>query len=258
MELNIDVDVEKLKMSGDEAPEPVQKSTDEDDEAYINAMVEQFETYEDFLDSQITPKDMFYLEDEELVCQLVEMGYRGRGDIVKREIFDERKRALVEAELNDGPPEPLLASAGKNLKDNFLKALALREEANLSGKMTTIFFIRDKLDEGQRVSAYIDYAHRLTSEDFSVYFSGKKKLQPLATDLSYYNWNDHISTSNSTPNYQLIVDYKSGLQFKNKMDRKIINMDPKVPPGDGTARMKIKTNLYLQAIFFDHITRRTL
>ncbi|CAB1418349.1 unnamed protein product [Pleuronectes platessa] len=31
---------------------------------------------------------------------------------------------------------PTLASAGKELKDNFLKALAEREEANRSGKMT--------------------------------------------------------------------------------------------------------------------------
>jgi len=39
------------------------------------AVVNEFETYEDYLDSQITPTDLFYLEDLELARQLVEMGF---------------------------------------------------------------------------------------------------------------------------------------------------------------------------------------
>lgn len=33
-------------------------------------------SYEDYLDSQITKTDLFYLEDVELARQLVELGYR--------------------------------------------------------------------------------------------------------------------------------------------------------------------------------------
>ena len=40
-------------------------------------IVTEFNTYEDFLDSQITSLDLYYLEDEELARQLVELGYRG-------------------------------------------------------------------------------------------------------------------------------------------------------------------------------------
>lgn len=49
-------------------------------------VVERFETYEDYLDSQLTGNDMGYLEDEEMARQLVELGYRGLGDTIRREV----------------------------------------------------------------------------------------------------------------------------------------------------------------------------
>jgi hypothetical protein len=49
-------------------------------------IVEKFETYEDYLDSQLTANDMGYLEDEEMARQLVELGYRGLGDTIRREV----------------------------------------------------------------------------------------------------------------------------------------------------------------------------
>ena len=46
--------------------------------------LDQYATYEDYLDSQISGTDMFYLEDEDLARQLVELGYRGSGETLKR------------------------------------------------------------------------------------------------------------------------------------------------------------------------------
>jgi len=37
-----------------------------------------------------------------------------------------------------------------------------------------------------------------------------------------------VSTSNATPNYQVTAESAAGLLFKNKRDRKILNVDPKV------------------------------
>ena len=37
-----------------------------------------------------------------------------------------------------------------------------------------------------------------------------------------------MSTSNATPNYQVTAENAAGLLFKNKRDRKILNVDPKV------------------------------
>ena len=51
-----------------------------------------YQTYEDYLDDQVRPEDMYYLEDEELARQLVELGYRGNGETLKREEFEARKK----------------------------------------------------------------------------------------------------------------------------------------------------------------------
>ncbi|XP_030579350.1 cilia- and flagella-associated protein 299 [Archocentrus centrarchus] len=99
----------------------------------------QFKAYEDYLDSKVTPLDLFYFK-KELARKLVEHGHKGT--VLSREEFEERKAAAQAAEAaksntfyNRSWPVTL-ASAGKELKDNFLKALAEREEANRSGKMT--------------------------------------------------------------------------------------------------------------------------
>ncbi|CAO2639251.1 Cilia- and flagella-associated protein 299 [Lemmus lemmus] len=152
--------------------------------------------------------------------------------------------------------EGTLTSAGKELQDNFLKALAIREEDNRNGKVSTVIFIRDKNSHGQEVSGYIDYAHRLKSEDFEVYFTGKRRLLPRLTDLSFYNWDSNIAVCNSSPNYQVITDNPEGLLFKYKRDRKILNVDPKVHPGDNSVRIPIHTELYRHAVLFDHVSRR--
>ncbi|KAM9142498.1 cilia- and flagella-associated protein 299 [Pangshura tecta] len=224
--------------------------------AALDHILTQFNSYDDYLDSQITTQDLFYLENEEMARQLVELGFRGSGEVLKREEFEARKAAAEASRLSERTQQKTLSSAGKELKDNFLKALAEREEANRSGKMASIIFIRDRNSRGQEVSAYIDYAHRLKVDEFEIYFSGKKKLFPRRTDLSFYNWDRNVSTSNSSPNYQVIAESACGLLFKNKCDRKIVNVDPKAYPGDSTTRTPIETDLYLQVVIYDHILRR--
>ncbi|KAM8970040.1 cilia- and flagella-associated protein 299 isoform X2 [Sarcophilus harrisii] len=222
----------------------------------VDNIVSQFNTYEDFLDSQITTLDLYYLEDEDLARQLVELGYRGTGEVVRREDFEARKAAIEIARLAERSQKKALASAGKELRDNFLKALAQREDDNRTGKVTSIIFIRDRNAHGQELSGYIDYAHRLKMEDFEVYFTGKRKLLPRPTDLSFYNWDSHVAILNSSPNYQVIAENCDGLLFKYKRDRKIINVDPKVHPGDNSTRTPIQTDLYLQVVIYDHVSRR--
>jgi len=230
---------------------------EEDANTGADNIVTEFATYEDFLDSQITSLDLYYLEDEELARQLVELGYRGSGEVLKREEFEARKQAAEASRLSKRSQQKTLSSSGKYLKSSFLRALAQREEGNRSGKMTSIIFIRDENARKQEVSGYIDFAHRLKTEDFEPYFSGKKRLLPRPSDLSFYNWETQTSTSNPTPNYQVIAENASGLLFKNKRDRKILNVDPKAAsPGDNSTRTPIDTDLYVQVVIYDHVTRR--
>jgi len=229
----------------------------EEDTSPSDNVVTDYATYEDFLDSQITSLDLYYLEDEELARQLVELGYRGSGEVLKREEFLSRKHAAEASRLSKRSQQKTLASSGKTITDPFLKALAQREEANRSGKMTTIVFIRDQNTKGQEISGYIDFAQRLKTENFEAYFSGKKRFLPRASDLSFYNWETQTCTSNPSTNYQVIAENASGLLFKNKRDRKILNVDPKAAsPGDNSTRLVIQSPNYIQIVLYDHITRR--
>ena len=223
-----------------------------------DAIVTEYATYEDYLDAQISKKDLYYLEDEELARQLVELGYRGSGEVLKREEFEAKKRAIEINKRSRKEQESVLSSAKKDLKGSvFLEALAVREESNRNGRMTSILFIRDYNTAGQEISGYIDLAHRLKSEEFDSYFLEKKRLLPRHTDLSFYNWDTNFSSSQSSPNYQVIADNATGLLFKNKRDRKIVNVDPKATSaGDNTTRVIIPTSKYLQVVIYDHTTRR--
>jgi hypothetical protein len=55
---------------------------------------------------------------------------------------------------------------------------------------------------------------------------------------------------------QVIADDESGLLFKNKRDRKVISVDPRIKPGDNTTRQELQTGEYLQVVLYDHVTRR--
>jgi hypothetical protein len=79
---------------------------------------------------------------------------------------------------------------------------------------------------------------------------------PHASDLSFYNWETQTATSNPTPNFQIIADNEAGLLFKNKRDRKVINVDPMEYPGDNSRRVEVPTHEYRQVVLWDHVTRR--
>jgi hypothetical protein len=138
----------------------------------------------------------------------------------------------------------------------FLEALIQRERPNKTKQMSTIIFIRDKNSKGQEISGYIDFADRLAHEDFTDYFTGRKRLLPRPSDLSFYNWEANTCCYNTTTYYEVIVDYSLGLLFKCTADRKIINVDPKGPHGDNTTRTPLMTTRYKQVVFYDHCFRK--
>ena len=95
------------------------------------------------------------------------------------------------------------------------------------------------------ISGYIDLAHRLKTEDFRQIFEGKKMLMPNMTDLSYFTWDSQYAYLNDSPNFKVDANSDAGLLFRNRRDRKVINVDPnKDPPGDGTKRVEIECDEY--------------
>ena len=229
-------------------------------EIFDNSL-DEFETYEDYLNHHITKDDLYYLEDWDLARQLVELGYHAKNDILSREAFTTKKKAIEEARRNQNKDKSkALAHTEVDSsifeKDTFLKELADREERVLNGRLMTIIFIRDKTFKNE-ISGYIDYAHRLKTEDFKPYFENKKKLLPRPTDLSFYNWDTGYCVSNDSPNFKVDASSgKEGLLFRNKRDRKIINVDPNITQEDTTKRIVIVSDKYIQVVFYDHETRR--
>ena len=232
---------------------------DMDGEHLDNTLVD-FNTYEDYLDSQMTPEDLFYLEDQELARQLIEVGYHGKGEILARDQFAQRKAAYQEAKKNRQAAQvKALSHVGCPIEGSpFLHALAKREENLRNGRTTTILFVRQAEPGRSEKSAYIDLADRMKNDgDFRQIFMGKKKLQPKKSDLSYYDWDVQSGVMNDSPNFRVQADGKEGLLFRNKRDRKMINVNPEAPdPGDFTTREVVECSDYTQVVFFDHQTRR--
>eukprot|EP01083_Nonionella_stella_P050179 133568_1 len=232
--------------------------------------ISSYASYEDYLDEQVTDRDLFYLCDVEVARELVELGYRGSGDTLSRKEFEDKKREFEELNKKSnfarGSQQIELFSSGLALTNRsggceLLSELAKREELVRNGKLTTIIFIRSINNRGQEISGYIDYGHRLSTENFALYFEQKKKLKPKPSDLSYYNWETQTTNSNPTQNFQVIADNQYGLLFKNKRDRKVINVDPNAKDiGDNSQRYTIHVdhNQYLQCVIFDHSTRRRI
>ena len=55
---------------------------------------------------------------------------------------------------------------------------------------------------------------------------------------------------------QVIADSIAGLVFKNKRDRKTLNVDPNGDLGDSSTRTDLDTHEYQQVVIYDHVTRR--
>ena len=114
-------------------------------------IVEQFDTYEDYLDSQLTETDMNYLEDEEMARQLVELGYRGLGDTIRREDFEARKKLLHEKTNQKHAQPKQLASADKDLsKYPFLEVLSLSYSLQLMVRFLRLWQVVKNLFEQER------------------------------------------------------------------------------------------------------------
>ena len=188
----------------------------------------EFATYEDYLDSQLTSDDYKYIESEDIMRALVELGYRGTQDTLKRDEFQQRK-ANAAAQLTNNntsaatsaassassaspgalPPKLLthtLASRPPSSLPPFLRALAEREEAIRTGRLSCIAYLRHHNAKGQEVSGYIDINDRMRVDEWSDIWDGRRKLTVRPTDLSYYNWDSGIAANTHSSNWQVKVD----------------------------------------------------
>ena len=224
----------------------------------VNA-VAHFETYESYLDSIASWQDMFYLEDQALARAVVELGYRGTAEFMKRREFKERRAEYEASKVARDAREDALASEGLELEDPLLRALADREADNREGSLSTIIFLRSLNERNQEISGYIDYAQRLRTDTFADYFSGRARLTPRLSDMAFFNWKTQHARCNNTPNWQVLSESVRGLAFKSRRDRKVVSVDPRAEsPGDSSTRTLFSSPNYTQVVLYDHIIRQKI
>ena len=182
-----------------------------------------YSTYEDYLDSQVGAVDRVYVEDPATRRALVELGYRGSGETLRRDVFEARKGAERERHLfKDLAPVHLLGAGRDYAGRPLMAALAAREELVRNGKLAVLLYLRCANARGQEVSAYIDFGHRLKCDAWEPIFAGSAPLLPRPTDLSFYNWATGVASNNTTPTFSVITDCGvAGVLFKVKRDRKV-------------------------------------
>ena len=99
----------------------------------------------------------------------------------------------------------------------------------------------------------------MKTEDFKLIFQKRKNIVPKSTDLSYYSWEGQQICYNDSPNFKVDANSEAGLLFRNRRDRKVINVNPYLPPEEQNGvcmREEIECDEYTQVVFFDHETRR--
>lgn len=214
-----------------------------------------FKTYEEYLDSLVTPVDLSYLKSTKIARDLAELGYRCTGETLSKSSFYERLEAARNLTYSVYKPY-ILCSKLITPTDSLQMELALRERENRLGVISTIIFLQYYVKSQSEISGYIDYAHRLETEDWLPFFQGKKKLRVRNTDLGYYRWKLGKILLNKTPNYEPIIDSTRGLLFKNSRDRNIIYVDPYMSfHGIGTNRETIRSEGYEHVVLYDHLLR---
>jgi len=219
-----------------------------------------FASYEDFLDSLVTKHDRFYLEDRGMMRKAMELGHNQTRTTYTLEAFTQAKQEVMDRLINKRSTykKPEVISAGRDFSHNILlRMLQQREEANITGKQSSIIMIRDFNEHGHEISGYIDFSHRLHTDDFRLIFDETKRLLPRKGDLSFMNWAKFQVFGHSSPNYELLTTSSASMKFRNKRDNKIMNVDPMVKNcGENTSRTVIPAEDYKHVIIFDHYNRK--
>lgn len=122
--------------------------------------LDQFATYEDYLDSLVTEEDRYYLEDDELARQLVAIGGR-KGDVLSKEEFLAKKEASGQQKMarNQMTTKSLAASGTNFINQPFLTQLVAREELVRGGKWQLLFLF---VIVTRKVMKYLDILISLT------------------------------------------------------------------------------------------------
>mmetsp|Transcript_11963 Transcript_11963/g.17698 ORF Transcript_11963/g.17698 Transcript_11963/m.17698 type:complete len:238 (-) Transcript_11963:395-1108(-) len=213
------------------------------------------ESYEDYLDEQITTTDMHYLQDRGMARQIYELEYHKWGGM-SREEFEQAKKDKETRPCNEDDCEHVKKSRTdtKNIRDfsedSVLLSMAEREDMIRKGVSTPIIFLRSINANGHEVSAYIDVTQRMKEANFDQYFTKKKRFLPKHGDLSYYNWQTGVHVNTHSAHFE-VISSSDRLFFKSKVNGKVISVDPRVDASENVNGKELISHDESHAVIFD-------
>ncbi|XP_011308927.1 uncharacterized protein C4orf22 homolog [Fopius arisanus] len=213
-----------------------------------------FSSYEEYLDSLVTPLDLNYLRNTETARKIAELGYKSAGETLSQEDFHQRREKVKDLLFPVWRPFTLHSELSTS-RDPVITELSLRERSNRLGILSTIIFVRATPSPGLEVSGFIDFAHRLRRENWRPFFEGRRKLRLGRSDMSFYNWKTKRLSLNETDNYEPVIEERKGILWKSLGDLKLLDLDPSKPPGPDSFRMTVHSMDYQQVVLYDHLLR---
>ena len=234
----------------------------------MKSPIDNFETYEAYLDSFVTQNDLNYLGNVDIARQLVELNINVKAEVLskndfyaKKQLFEKLRKTKFDVqgrEYNFRDIDPASYES-----DPFLSAIAKREEDVVCGRLLVVLFMRVKVRRPNgkvvEISGYIDLAERLKNEDFRAILQGTKLLLPKKSDLSYYNWYTGVCLINDSKNFKSETIFEGHqLIFKNKKDRKAIAVNTEQIEDESTRRVEVTSKIpeYEQTVLFDHFAKK--
>ncbi|KMZ93651.1 hypothetical protein PVMG_05235 [Plasmodium vivax Mauritania I] len=169
-----------------------------------------FSSYEEYVKSKITPVDLFYIEDEQLVFDIFSLGLQSRGESLKK--AEESKADVVLYDINSLTDHTM----------NFFYAINCHMHFCEANKICSILFIRYVNKNQSEISSYID----VNTERVRQKINKKRYLYASRDDLAYFNWHNNYSCTNDSDNFQMVVNKQVGLLFKYTRGEKYFILNP--------------------------------
>jgi len=220
---------------------------------YGGVNIENYETYQQFLDSRMMQQDVDYISDVSMIRKLIELGYRTDKEELSEAEFYRRKTEIARLRRIKRLGLKYVISYNMNFaNDPLLANLKLREGPNKTGEIHSVVFVMCLDTKGIEVSGYIDLAHRLVTDNFEKIFKKQKLLIPKHSDLSHCN-HKFLSTRNTdSPNWKVVASLTRGLTFVNKVDKKTLYVDGDQSCGELTSKVTVEDQNYRRLLIFDH------
>lgn len=215
---------------------------------------EKYDTYENYLDEEITDIDIFYLEEIKLARDLIIVDcLPNHNNIIKKKEFIKIKESEKKEEHRENKDTSSLPLQVDNVTCNFLKEILKRLDAVRNEIIACIVFIRCDNEKNQEISGYIDLSQRLSNnEETQLLFTKKLYCQPKTSDLSFFNWSTMSCSHNNTKMFTVISDKKPCLMFMCNIDNFILYMNKKRCIDSGIIRQSISTQDYSQVVIYEH------